>query len=174
MAHRISPRLLLAALFIIPLMMVAILACEGDVAATRERASQREAETEEPTTEEPTTAPASAVTPEVSPTVAPTEPATATPEPTATPVPLALEDSRVALEALYEATSSDNWSNNEGWLVEDDISLWYGVTADLSGRVTGLQLGSNNLAGELPKELGGISELSVDLTVLNLSNNQLG
>ena len=80
----------------------------------------------------------------------------------------------MALEALYEATGGDNWSNNEGWLVEDDISLWYGVTADSSGRVTGLQLGSNNLAGELPKELGGTSELSVDLTVLNLSNNQLG
>ena len=65
MAHRISPRLLLATLFIIPLIMVAFLACEGDVAATRERASQREAETEEPATKEPESAPASAVTPEV-------------------------------------------------------------------------------------------------------------
>ena len=65
MAHKISPRLLLAALFIIHLMMVAFLACEGDVAPTRERASQRETETEEPATEEPESAPASAVTPDV-------------------------------------------------------------------------------------------------------------
>ena len=72
MAHRISPRLLLAPLFLIPMMLFAFLACGDDVAPTRERASQREAETEEPATEEPENAPASAVTPEVSPTVAPT------------------------------------------------------------------------------------------------------
>ena len=107
------------------------------------------------------------------PTAATGEPATATPEPTATPVPLVLEDSRVALETLYEATGGDNWYNNEGWLEEEDISLWYGGTTEVDGRVTALQLGSNNLAGELPKELGGTSELSVDLTILNLGNNQL-
>ena len=46
---------------------------------------------------------------------------------------------------------------------------WYGVTNDTNGRVHGLFLGSNQLTGEIPAELGQLT----NLTVLRLAGNQL-
>ena len=36
---------------------------------------------------------------------------------------------------------------------------WYGVTTDGSGRVTGLDLSNNRLNGEIPAELGSLTNL---------------
>ena len=69
-------------------------------------------------------------------------------------------DDREALVALYNATNGSNWTNNKRWL-SDDVSLagWDGITTDDSGRVTEVILGSNELSGELPPELGNLTEL---------------
>ena len=76
---------------------------------------------------------------------------------------------RDALVALYNATDGDNWANNANWLSDEPLGQWYGVTADGSGRVTELHLDENELDGEMPTELGGLS----NLINLNLFRNQL-
>ena len=73
------------------------------------------------------------------------------------------------LVALYNATDGANWLNNSNWLSDAPISEWHGVTADASGRVTGLYLDNNDLIGELPPELGNLA----NLTRLSLFNNEL-
>jgi hypothetical protein len=75
----------------------------------------------------------------------------------------------LALVALYNSTGGDNWTNNSGWLTDAPLSAWAGVT--LTGdRVTGLDLGNNNLTGEIPSQLARMSRLKN----LNLASNQLG
>ncbi|MDE2718133.1 MAG: hypothetical protein OXI33_14130 [Chloroflexota bacterium] len=78
-------------------------------------------------------------------------------------------DDREALVQLYNALDGENWNNNANWLTERPIREWYGVINDASGRVTGLLLESNGLAGEIPAELGSLSNLKR----LELGNNQL-
>ena len=73
------------------------------------------------------------------------------------------------LEALYAATNGQNWEDSDNWLSERPISEWYGVTVDVDGRVNGLYLGSNDLTGEIPEELGSLS----GLRRLYLSSNDL-
>ena len=79
-----------------------------------------------------------------------------------------LEDREVLVQ-LYNALDGENWNNNANWLTELPIRQWHGVINDASGRVTGLLLESNGLAGELPKELGSLSNLKR----LELANNYL-
>ena len=76
---------------------------------------------------------------------------------------------RAALVALYNATDGPNWWDNTNWLADGPLAAWYGVTTDDWGRVTGLKLRSNALNGQIPPELGGLSEL----TLLFLYNNDL-
>ena len=114
-------------------------------------------------TPEPTAAPT--VTPTDTPAPEPT--ATPTPAPTDTPAPTA--DDRAALVALYEATDGANWDSNANWLSDRPIGEWYGVIADLSGRVTELSLNFNQLSGEIPAELGNLANLEL----LELEGNRL-
>ncbi len=101
---------------------------------------------------------------------------------------------RGALELLYAATGGPNWGNSDNWLSDRPLGEWYGVTTDGDGRVTGLELGSNQLAGEIPAELGQLSRLRTlhmghshltgeipielaqlsNLQVLSLGDNRLG
>ena len=76
---------------------------------------------------------------------------------------------RAALVAFYNATNGDDWTSNTNWLTDVHIYGWYGATVDIDGRVTRLILEENNLAGEMPAELGDLSSLKE----LNLWNNQL-
>ena len=76
---------------------------------------------------------------------------------------------RAALVALYHATDGANWENNDNWLSEAPIEEWYGVTDDSSGHVTRLDLSENQLSGEIPAELGDLT----NLVLLYLSDNQL-
>ena len=78
-------------------------------------------------------------------------------------------DDREVLVQLYNALDGENWRNNTNWLTERPIREWHGVTSDASGRVTGLLLESNELVGEIPKELGSLSNLKR----LELGNNKL-
>ncbi len=99
--------------------------------------------------------------------------ATDTPVPaTATSPPAAsgsAETDREALVALYNATDGENWRNNANWLSDAPPGEWEGVTTNNDGRVTVLQLHQNGLSGEIPPELGSLS----NLTRLGLGDNEL-
>ena len=79
------------------------------------------------------------------------------------------ETDRVALMALYEATGGANWLNGDNWGSGAPIGEWHGVSVDDRGRVTLLILSDNNLRGEIPPELGNLT----NLRALHLQNNQL-
>ncbi len=79
------------------------------------------------------------------------------------------DEDRPALEALYAATNGQNWEESDNWLSERPISEWHGVTVDVNGRVNGLYLSSNDLAGEIPDDLGSLT----GLRRLNLGSNDL-
>ena len=68
---------------------------------------------------------------------------------------------RLALVALYNATDGANWTNNTNWLTNEAISEWHGVVTDGEGRVKRLLLGHNELSGEIPVELGNLTNLQV-------------
>ena len=71
---------------------------------------------------------------------------------------------RAALEALYDATGGDGWTNRTNWKTAAAPGDWHGVTTDADGRVTGLDLHRNGLAGPLPSALGRLTRLeSLDL-----------
>ena len=89
-----------------------------------------------------------------------------TPTPEPTPDPLS---DRAVLVALYNATGGDNWTDKENWLSDESLGEWQGVTTDDEGRVIELHLWENNLIGEIPTELGSLSEM----TILELQSNQL-
>ena len=81
-----------------------------------------------------------------------------------------VEGDRAALEALYNTTEGDAWTKNECWNTDMPLDKWYGVKTDPdSGRVTRLNLGGNQLNGEISSELGNLTVLEL----LDLSNNQL-
>ena len=66
---------------------------------------------------------------------------------------------RAALEALYNATDGANWTDNTNWLSNAALSQWHGVTTDVNARVTRLVLNENELDGEIPAELGNLTNL---------------
>jgi Leucine-rich repeat (LRR) protein len=76
-----------------------------------------------------------------------------------------------ALVALYNATKGEYW-NSTNWNINgsaDDVtSDWHGITVE-GGRVTEIDLNYNGLSGELPKEIGNLTAL----TVLHLHGNRI-
>ena len=76
---------------------------------------------------------------------------------------------KAVLVALYDATGGPNWRNNTGWLTDAPMGQWHGVTTDVSGRVTHLDLDNNRLTGQLPHELDNLDKLEM----LALSGNRL-
>ena len=88
-----------------------------------------------------------------------------------------LQEDWEALKALYNATNGTGWMTNTGWITgvaatqvptATQLSSWHGVTVS-SGRVTKVELNTNNLSGDLPTELGNLTEL----TTLALNDNSL-
>jgi len=80
-----------------------------------------------------------------------------------------LGDERDALIALYNSTDGANWSNNDNWLggVGTECT-WHGVTC-AGSHVQILDLAANQLNGNIPPELGNLSNLEW----LHLHYNQL-
>ena len=76
---------------------------------------------------------------------------------------------RVVLAALFESTKGTEWNESSGWLSDEPLSDWYGVTTGTDDRIIGLRLNDNNLNGSIPFELGDLEQLAD----LDLSNNAL-
>ena len=112
---------------------------------------------------------------------------------TGTPVAAFDNDDKAALVDLYNATNGANWTNSTNWNTSEPLDTWHGVSTDGNGRVTGLDLSGNQLAGSIPASLGNLTNLQVvalggnqltgsipaslgsltNLEWLNLSNNRL-
>lgn len=71
-----------------------------------------------------------------------------------------------ALEAVFTAGDGWLWTENAGWLDDQQACRWHGVTC-AGGHVTGLQLPGNGLSGQLPEAIGNLSRLAT----LDLSGN---
>ena len=76
---------------------------------------------------------------------------------------------RAALAALYNATNGSSWQDDTNWLSNRPLGEWHGISTDADGRVTELSLGSNQLSGPIPSELGNFA----NLLGLWLDDNQL-
>ena len=124
-------------------------------------------------------------TPSSTPTVIPTPTPMVIPTPTPTAIPITTpsptspsggqpteetsETDRATLVVLYHATDGDNWAIKVGWLSDAPIGEWYGVATDSDGRVTAVALPGNWLSGQIPPELGKLT----NLRDLYLQDNQL-
>ena len=122
-----------------------------------------------------------AAPPAASPAPTPTTPgseaaptATVTPEPAAMTAPPAASGSvetdreALALVALYNA-NGESWKRSDNWLSDAPLGEWEGVVTNDDGRITELQLPTNDLSGEIPAWLGSLS----NLTHLILTDNDL-
>ena len=69
-------------------------------------------------------------------------------------------EDRAVLVELYNATDGANWTNNTNWLSDEPMREWHGVVTDDEGRVAELSLVDNQLTGEIPTELGNLSNLT--------------
>ena len=74
----------------------------------------------------------------------------------------------LALVAFYHSTNDDNWNNNTNWLSNEPVSTWKGITVS-DNRVTEIYLIYKNLSGQIPSEIGYLT----DLNELDLYANQL-
>lgn len=72
-----------------------------------------------------------------------------------------------ALKQLYSLTNGDDWKINTNWdilkqdTIPEDCSLrgLHGITFDITGRITAVNLYDNNLVGTLPDEIGNLTSL---------------
>ena len=76
---------------------------------------------------------------------------------------------REALIAFYNATDGPNWTDNTNWCSDEPLDMWYGVTTDSEGRVTGISLADNGLSGDAGNTLASLGKL----TYLDCSENSL-
>lgn len=83
---------------------------------------------------------------------------------------------RYLLALFYYATGGPNWTNATNWLTSASECTWLGVacedTSD-SGRVTSIELPSNNLGGSLPEELAQLTALQSIELPLNMISSTL-
>lgn len=67
---------------------------------------------------------------------------------------------RAALMDLYNATDGDHWKNNTNWGSDKPLSEWYGCSnVSRQVYVRSLELSSNNLSGQIPESISGLSYL---------------
>ena len=74
-----------------------------------------------------------------------------------------------ALVTLYNETAGSGWKETGGWLSDSTPCTWFGVTCS-GGSVVELNLPDNNLSGNIPPQIGQLTNLHA----LNLEFNQLG
>jgi Leucine-rich repeat (LRR) protein len=83
------------------------------------------------------------------------------------------------MATLFYSTNGGSWANTANWLTPEPVCTWFGVQCAGSrlgsrrlggGLITGVNLASNNLIGQMPPELG---LLSSRLASLDLSKNMI-
>ncbi len=70
---------------------------------------------------------------------------------------------RYLLTVFYYSTGGDNWKNKRGWLlgsVHHCANGWTGITCGADNHVDQIKLQKNNLSGEIPSDIAGLTSLS--------------
>jgi len=85
---------------------------------------------------------------------------------------------RGGLVEIYTKTNGEDWTNNDGWNTSVDYCQWYGISCDVDGYVTSLNLRNNNLEGQFPVYTGYdlVLQLSVSISKLQrqtISSNEI-
>ncbi len=81
-----------------------------------------------------------------------------------------LADEKVILDQFYDATKGASWNPASNWKTEADVCKWQGIDCDAAKEhVVTISLAARNLAGPLPEELTGLTELNT----LILNSNKL-
>jgi hypothetical protein len=81
---------------------------------------------------------------------------------------------RQVLMEFFAATGGERWTKRDGWGTSAPVCDWYGVWCDVVGAdlsrpfVAGLNLGFNNLDGQIPVSLANLG-----LNTLNVGGNRL-
>jgi Leucine-rich repeat (LRR) protein len=83
-----------------------------------------------------------------------------------------IESDSLALVAFYNSTNGPGWTNSTNWLT-GSVSTWQGITVS-NGRVTTINLPSNNLSGTLPDEIGNLNALQVLILGEIAGTNNIG
>jgi Leucine-rich repeat (LRR) protein len=73
---------------------------------------------------------------------------------------------------LFDATRGARWNNRTGWLVDENVCQWKGITCyegddEKAGEISDIDLSENHLIGSLPSEIFGLPSLKS----LTLDNN---
>ena len=80
----------------------------------------------------------------------------------------------LALVKLFNMTGGNtHWVNKTNWLSNQPLSTWHGITV-MNGRVTKIDLGGNNLIGEIPFDVNNITalkELKLDANFIEILPN---
>lgn len=79
-----------------------------------------------------------------------------------------IQHDSLALVDIYLEMGGDQWVNNSQWLSLRPVDDWFGVTVS-NGRVTKLQLISNNLVGSVPPSIGDL----IGLEWLRIGDNHI-
>ena len=66
---------------------------------------------------------------------------------------------RAVLKQIYDALDGDNWTHKDGWNTDAPLNEWYGLEVDDDDYVVGINLASNNLAGQLPDAIADLTYL---------------
>jgi len=61
-----------------------------------------------------------------------------------------------ALEAFYNSTGGENWTNKTNWLSNEPLTAWQGIYENEYGQYR-LSFDSNNLIGQLPANMGDLT-----------------
>lgn len=66
---------------------------------------------------------------------------------------------RENLMKIYDALGGDNWTNKTNWGTDKPLYEWNGISTNYEGRVNGILLPANNLKGQIPPEIGNLTNL---------------
>jgi hypothetical protein len=65
-----------------------------------------------------------------------------------------------ALLSIFDKTGGfTSWNESFLWNKDAEVTAWLGVDINTNGRVSGIQLGSNNLTGSIPTEIAQLQKL---------------
>ena len=76
---------------------------------------------------------------------------------------------RDVLVVMYNEMDGESWTERQNWLTDRPIGEWFGVETNANGQVRSISLPDNMISGDMPYELGKLTELEI----LDLSGNLL-